>query len=161
LLRLYCGVFHHGVETDTAGFTLADELAVLASTPASEAALPVPVELADVPEPSLLASPLPSANELESAAPVVASVDASELASICASADAAPSPTEVAPTSTLAEDDAEAVPSVLEIEAAAVADPVPLIEPPPVVESSISASAADDEVAELTSAEASEVPDAK
>jgi len=67
----------------------------------------------------------------------------------------------VAETSTLAEDDADAVPSSLVAELAASADAPAVIEPPPVVTASASASAADDEFAELTSEEASVVPDAK
>src|SRR5262245_4215246 len=152
----------YGAGTVIEGLTDAEELAVASvSSPASAAAFPAPLALADVPSPSLLASALPLANELLSAVPAAASVDPSEPASICAKADAEPSPAEVADTSTLAEDDAVAVPSSLVAALAASAAPVPLIDPPPVVNSSMSASAADAEVAELTSAVASVVPAAK
>ena len=60
------------METVTAGFTLADELAVLASIPASEAPSPVPLALAEVPAPSLLAVAVPSENAfVEAVLPVV------------------------------------------------------------------------------------------
>jgi hypothetical protein len=144
-----------GVETDTDGFTDADELAVLPSIPASEAAAPLPLALADVPGPLLLAVASPSANALVEATPVAGSTEPSELASMCAKADAEPSPTDVADTSTLAEEDAEAVPSrpVLVAEPAVSAAAVPVIAPPPAVETSMSASAADAEEAEVSVAD--------
>jgi hypothetical protein len=152
-----------GVETPTDGFTDADEFAVLASIPASEAAAPVPLALAPVPAPTLLASAEPSAKALDSAVRAVVSTDPSESASICALAEAEPSPTELAETSTLADDDAEAAPSVpvlaAEPDASAAADPP--ITPPPVVETSMSASAAEAEDAEVSSAVVVAWPSAK
>ena len=127
---------------------------MLASIPASEAALPVPVELADAPSPLASAVPLPSANEFVEAVRSVTSVEPSVSASMCARADAEPSPEDAAETSTLAEELAEAEPSspsdrVAEPEVSE--DAVPLIEPPPVVETSILASAEDDADAASTS----------
>jgi hypothetical protein len=144
---------HYGVETVTAGFTLADELAVLASIPASEAPSPVPLALAEVPAPSLLAVAVPSENAFVEAVLPVVSTEPSESASTLAEADAEPSPTDVADTSMLADEDAEAVPSVpvLVLELAAAADAFPVMEPPPVVTASTSPSAADAEIAEMSS----------
>src|SRR5215470_14396928 len=134
----------YGVETVIEGFTDAEELAVLASIPASEAALPVPLALAPVPAPSLLASAEPSANALVVAVRAVVSTEPSESASMCALAEAEPSPTELAETSTLADEDADAVPSapVLAAEPLASAPADPAMTPPPNVETSMSASAA-------------------
>jgi len=141
------------VETVTAGFTLADELAVLASIPASEAASPVPLALAEVPEPLLSAVAVPSENPFVEAVLPVVSTEPLESASTVAELDAEPSPTDVADTSMLADEDAEALPSVpvLVIELAAAADAVPVMEPPPVVTTSTSPSAADAEIAEMSS----------
>jgi hypothetical protein len=142
-----------GVETETDGLTEADAAALLLPTPASEAALPAPPALADVPGPLLFAEALPSAKALAAALPL-AVVDASELESITEEADAEPSPTEVAATFAVADDDAVAVPSLLVAELPADAAAVPLIDPPPLVLSSMSASASDDEFAVLTSDDA-------
>jgi hypothetical protein len=142
------------VETVIEGLTDADELAVLASIPASEAALPVPLALAPVPDPELLASPEPSANALVVAVRAVVSTEPSESASMCDVADAEPSPTELAETSTLADEDAFAVPSVpvLVSELAVSAEAAPLIEPPPRVETEMVASAKDADDADVSSA---------
>jgi hypothetical protein len=142
------------VETEIDGFTDADEFAVLLSMPASEAAAPVPLALAPVPAPSLLAAAEPLANALVAALRSVVSTEPSDDASICAVAEAEPSPTELAETSTLADEDAEAAPSVpvLAAEPAASADAAPLIVPPPRVETLIAASAEDDDDAEVASA---------
>jgi hypothetical protein len=140
------------VETSIDVFTAADEFAVLASIPASEAALPVPVALAPVPAPSLLASALPSAKALVSAVRAAVSTEPSESASMCAVADAEPSPIELAETPTLADEDADAVPSspvfVAEPEASAAA--LPLMMPPPRVETSMLASAVEAEELEVS-----------
>jgi hypothetical protein len=132
--------------------TDAEELTVLSSIPASAAASPAPSALAEVPAPSLFAAALPSASESAVAVPLAASVDELESASMCALADAEPSPDEAADTSTVEDDDAEAVPSSLVAELVPVAVPVPLIEPPPVVETSTSASAPEEALAELLGA---------
>lgn len=142
------------VETPIDVFTDADEFAVLASIPASEAALPVPVALAPVPAPSLLASAEPSAKALVSAVRALVSTEPSESASMCDVADAEPSPTELAETPTLADEDADAVPSspVFVAEPDALAAALPLMIPPPRVETEISASAEDEDDAEVSSA---------
>lgn len=152
-----------GVETDIVVFTADDEFAVLASIPASEAALPVPPALADVPGPSLSAVASPSANELVEAVLSVVSTDPSELASIWEEADAEPVPADAADTSTLAAEDAEAVPSlpVLAVEPAASTATVPLIEPPPTVETSTSPSADDSEAADVPSDVVEDAPSPK
>src|SRR5882724_2603510 len=151
------------VETPIEGFTDAEELAVLLSIPASEAALPVPLALAPVPAPLLLAVALPSANAFVSAVRALVSTEPSESASMCALAEAEPLPTELAETSTLADDAAEAEPSLpvlaAEPEASAAADPP--MTPPPEVETSMSASAAEAEDAEVSSAVVVVWPSAK
>ena len=143
--------------------TLEDEPAVLASIPASEAASPAPLALADVPSPLLLAVTFPSENELVEAVLPVVSTEPSESESMCPDADAEPSPTDAADTSRVADEDAEAVPSVpvLVTEPAASTDAALVIEPPPFVAASASPSAVDADVAELPSDVASVVPDAK
>src|SRR5262249_15161623 len=72
----------YGVETVTAGFTAEEALVVLASMPASEAAAPLPLALAEVPEPELSASALPSAKLSEEALRVPVSTVPSESESI-------------------------------------------------------------------------------
>jgi hypothetical protein len=116
-----------GVGTATAGLTDADEFAVLLSIPASDAASPVPLAAPDA-SPVLSAEANPSAKELAAAVLLVASVDPSESASICAVADTKPSPEEFADTSTVEDDDADAVPSSLVVEVLPVAVPEALIE---------------------------------
>ena len=142
------------METTIEGFTDADELAVSASIPASEAALPVPLALAPVPAPALLASAEPSANALVSAVRAVVSTEPFESASMCEVAEAEPSPAELAETSTLADEDPVAVPSlpVLVSELVVSAEAEPLIEPPPRVETEMAASAKDADDAEVSAA---------
>ena len=141
------------VETDTDGFTeeVADD--VLLSMVASPSPLPVPLALADVPGPSLFAVASPSANELVAVLLSVVSTEPSEPASICAEAEAEPSPAEVADRSTCADDDAEAVPSVpvLVFEPEVSTATVPVIVPVPVVETSVSPSAVDSAAADVSS----------
>jgi hypothetical protein len=141
--------------------TDADELAVLLSIPASDAALPVPRALALDASPVVSAETNPSAKESAAAVLLVASVDPSEPASICAVADTRRSPEVFADTSTVEDDDADAVPSSLVVEALPVAVPEALIEPPPIIKTSASASPAEEASAELVSATASPVPAAK
>ena len=131
--------------------------------PASEAASPAPLALADVPSPLLLAVTFPSENELVEAVLPVVSTEPSESESMCPDADAEPSPTDAADRSRLADEDAEAVPSVavLVAELAASTDAVLVIEPPPIVAASTSPSAVDADVAELPSDVASVEPAAK
>src|SRR5882724_6261328 len=152
-----------GVETPIAGFTSAEAADVLLSMPASAAAAPVPLALADVPGPSLsaVASPLAKASALEVRA--VVSTEPSELASIWAAADAEPSPTEVADRSMLADEEAEAAPSVpvLALAPAVSTLTVPVIAPLPVVETSVSPSAVEEEAAEVASEVAAEAPSPK
>ena len=149
-----------GVETVIAGFTDAEAADVLLSIWALEAVLPVPLALADVPGPLLLAvaSPLAKAFVLE-VLPVV-STEPSELASICAEADAEPSPAEVADKSICADDDAEAEPSapVLALVPEVSTATVPVIAPLPVVTVSTSPSAVDSAAADVPSEVAADAP---
>jgi hypothetical protein len=142
-----------GVETDTDGFT--DELAddVLLSMVAAPAPLPVPLALADVPGPSLFAVASPSANESVAVLLSVVFTEPSEPASMCAEAEAEPSPTELADRSAWAADEADAVPSlpVLVLEPEVSTATVPVIVPPPVVETSVSPSAVDSAAADVSS----------
>lgn len=151
-----------GVETDTDGLAVAVELAVLASIPASAAAAPVPLAAAPVPAPLLLAVALPLANASVDAVLLVVSTDPSDDASTCALAEAEPSPTEFPDTFTVADEDAEALPSVpvLVIALWAAAAAVPPMTPPPVVFRLMAASAAEVECAETASAEAALEPSA-
>jgi len=144
-----------GVETDTDGLTVAVEFDVLASIPASAAAVPVPPAAAPVPAPLLLAVAAPLANASVDAVLVVVSTAPSDVASMCAAAEAEPSPTEFADTFAVADEDAEAVPSVPVLVAApwAAAAAVPLITPVPKVETLMAASAVEVECAETSSDE--------
>ena len=137
----------------TATFTFAAELAVLASIPASEDAAPAPVALADEASPVFTASASPLAKASVLAVLSVVSIEASDAVLTSEKAAAEPSPEELADTPTLADDDAEAVPSVpvLVAELPVLAAALPLIEPPPSVETSISAAAADDDCADVSS----------
>jgi hypothetical protein len=141
-----------GVETFTDTFTPADELDVLAPTPASDAAAPVPLALAPVPAPVLLASASPSENASVVAVPAPVSTLADDPEKTAASAEAEPVPTEFAETPTLADDDAEALPSVLVSVFDALAPADPPMTPPPVVLTLISATAEEDEAASLSPA---------
>src|SRR5882672_9927626 len=76
------------VATDTDGLAVADELDVLASIPASAAAAPVPPAAAPVPAPLLLAVALPLANASVDALRAVVSTEPSDVASVCALAEA-------------------------------------------------------------------------
>lgn len=144
-----------GVETDTDGLAVAVELDVLASIPASAAAVPVPPAAAPVPAPLLLAEAVPLANASVDVLLAVVSTEPSDVASVCAIAEAEPSPTEFADTFAVADEDAEALPSVPVLVAApwAAAAAVPPITPLPKVETLMAASAAEDECAETSSDE--------
>src|SRR5262249_48282029 len=98
--------------TEMLGLTDADAPEVLASIPASEEAVPVPLALADVVSPLLSAVASPSAKASVAAVRPVVSTDPSEVESMWADAEAEPSPDDAAETSRDAEDDAEAVPSL-------------------------------------------------
>jgi hypothetical protein len=137
-----------GVETFTDTFTDADELDVLAPIPASEAAVPVPVALAPVPAPLLLAEAVPFENASVVAVPAPVSTEPSDLELTVELAEADPSPTELADTPTVADEDAEALVSVLVAVPAAFAEANPLITPPPVVETPMSAVAEEEDAAE-------------
>jgi hypothetical protein len=139
-----------GVETFTDTFTDADEFDVLAPIPASEAAVPLPVALAPVPAPLLLAVAVPFENASVVAVPAPVSTEPSEPELTAALAEAEPSPTELADTPTLADEDAEALPSVLVAVPVAFAAADPPMTPPPVVETLMSAVAEEDEAAELS-----------
>src|SRR5262245_6406822 len=88
--------------TDIDGFTDDEADDVLSSMSASAAALPVPAALADVSSPLLLASAVPSANELVSVVLSVVLTEPSEPASMWAEAEAEPSPADAAERSTVA-----------------------------------------------------------
>ena len=151
------------VPTAIDGLAVDDELVVFASIPASEAAAPVPSALAPVSSPLLFASASPSASESVAAVLAVVSTEPSETESVCEVAEAEPSPAEFADTFAVADDDAEAVPS-LPVEAAvaaADADAVPLISPPPVVVTSMAASAVEAEAADVSSTAVSLAPSAE
>jgi hypothetical protein len=140
-----------GVEMD--GFTSASAAALLLSMLAELLPLPVPLALADVPSPSLLAVASPSANASLPAVRPLVSTDPSEPASIAADDEAEPSPVELADKSICAEEEAEAAPSspVLSIEPEVSTVTAPVIEPLPVVVTSVSPSAVDSETAEVAS----------
>jgi hypothetical protein len=106
-----------------------------------------------VPAPLLLAVAAPLANASVDAVLVVVSTAPSDVASMCAAAEAGPSPTEFADTFAVADEDAEAVPSVPVLVAApwAAAAAVPPITPVPKVETLMAASAVEDECAETSS----------
>jgi hypothetical protein len=107
---------------------------------------------------------LPSENELLEAVLPVVSTEPSELESICARADAEPSPTDAADRSTLADEEADAVPSLpagFAAEPAASTATVPLIVPPPDVETSMSPSAEDSEEADVASEVVEDAPSPK
>jgi hypothetical protein len=144
-----------GVETDTDGLAVAVELDVLASIPASAAAVPVPPAAAPVPAPLLLAEAVPLANASVAVLLAVVSTEPSDAASVCAIAEAEPSPTEFADTFAVADEDAEALPSVPVLVAVpwAAAAAVPPITPLPKVETLMAASAVEDECAETSSDE--------
>src|SRR5882724_113559 len=152
-----------GVETVIAGLTDAEAADALLSIAALAAVLPVPLALADVPGPLLLAvaSPLAKASVLE-VLPVV-STEPSELASICAEADAEPSPAEVADRSICADEEAEAEPSppVLALVPEVSTLTVPVIAPLPVVAVSTSPSAVDSTAADVPSEVAEDAPSPK
>jgi len=137
-----------GVETFTDTFTPADEFDVLAPIPASEAAVPLPAALAPVPAPLLLAVAVPLENASVVAVPAPVSTDPSDPELTVALAEAEPAPVELADTPTLADEEAEALPSVLVAVPVAFAPADPPMTPPPVVETLMSAVAEEDEAAE-------------
>jgi len=148
------------VETFTDTFTDADAFDVLAPIPASEAAVPLPVALAPVPAPLLLAVAVPSENASVVAVPAPVSTEPSELELTSELAEAEPSPVELADTPTVADEDAEALPSVLVAVPVALAAADPPMTPPPVVSTLMSAVAEEDEAAEESPTEVADAPSA-
>lgn len=121
--------------------------------PASAAAVPVPLALAAVPEPSLLASAGPTASAFVAAVRAAVSTEPSVSVMMSAVADAEPLPTEFATTSALAEDDADTFPSepVLMVESDVSAEALPLMAPPPEVERPMEERARENERVEVSS----------